>query len=124
MADMLKVRAQKLKARCETVFIKVAGTNRMKELPAAMLPARQLDTFSTLLRVRILDRTTGFSKRYPRRFMGEIRFNGNRIVMSGKKAAVLAAASPKKWELQECPDLNLIGSSTCGLQTRMLIPSS
>ena len=103
MDDMLKVRAQKLKARREALLIKVAVTNRMKELHAAMLSARQLDTFSTVLRVRVLDRTTSFSKRYPGRFMCEIRFNGKRIVMRGKKAAVLTAASQKEMGTTRVP---------------------
>lgn len=63
MDDMLKARAQKLKARREAVLIEVGGTKRMKELPAAMLSPRQLDTFSSALRARILHRTAGFSKR-------------------------------------------------------------
>jgi site-specific DNA recombinase len=96
MDDMLKVRAQKLKARREAVLIEVAGTKRMKELPAAMLSARQLDTFSTALRARVLDRTAGFSKRYLREFVSEIRFDGKRVVMRGKKAALLAAAAQKE----------------------------
>ena len=124
MDDMLKVRAQKLKARRETVLIKVAGTNRMKELPAAMLSAGQLDTFSTVLRVRVLDRTTGFSKRYPRRFMGEIRFNGKRIVMSGKKAAVLAAASQKEMGTTRLPRFEPNWLLNLWLHPRNVIPSS
>ena len=43
MDDMLKVRAQKLKARRDAVLIEVAGARRMKELPVAMLSARQLE---------------------------------------------------------------------------------
>ena len=68
----------------------------MKELPAAMLSTRQLDAFSTALRARVLDRTAGFSKRYLREFVSEIRFDGKRVVMRGKKAALLAAAAQKE----------------------------
>ena len=56
---------------------------------------RQLDAFSTALRARVLDRTAGFSKRYLREFVSEIRFDGKRVVMHGKKAALLAAAAQK-----------------------------
>ncbi|WP_420821450.1 recombinase family protein [Rhodoferax sediminis] len=96
MDDMLKVRAQKLKARREAVLIEVAGAKRMKELPVAMLSARQLDAFSTALRARVLDRSAGFSKRYLREFVSEVRFDGKRVVMRGKKAALLAAAAQKE----------------------------
>ena len=73
MDDMLKVRAQKLKSRRDAVLIEVAGTKRMKELPAALRSAGQLDAFSAALRARVLDRTAGFSKRYLREFASEIR---------------------------------------------------
>ena len=73
--DMLKVRVQKLKSRREALLIEVAGTRRMKELPAAMLSAKQLDSFSAALRVRVLDRSAGFSKRYLHEFVSEIRFD-------------------------------------------------
>ena len=60
-----------------------AATQRIKELPAAMLSARQLDSFGMALRDRMLDRTAGFSKRYLREFVSEIRFDGKRVVMRG-----------------------------------------
>ena len=94
--DMLKVRVQKLKSRREALLIEVAGTRRMKELPAAMLSAKQLDSFSAALRVRVLDRSAGFSKRYLREFVSETRFDGKRVVMRGKKAALLYAAIQKE----------------------------
>ncbi len=93
MDDMLKVRAQKLKARREAVLIEVAGTKRMKEIPATLLSARQIDAFSAALRARVLDRSVGFSKRYLRQFVSEIRFDGKRVMMRGKKATLLTAAA-------------------------------
>jgi hypothetical protein len=76
-------------------LIEVDGTKRMKELPVALLSTRQLDAFGTALRARVLDRTAGFSKRYLREFVSEIRFEGKRIVIRGKKAALLAAEAQK-----------------------------
>ena len=96
MDDMLKVRAQKLKSRRDAVLIEVAGSKRIKELPVALITSRQLDAFSTALRARVLDRTAGFSKRYLREFVSEIRFDGERVVMRGKKATLLAAAAQKE----------------------------
>lgn len=87
MDDMLTVRAQKLKSRRETVLIEVAGTRRMKELPASMLSAKQLDSLGTALRAGVLVRSAGFSKRYLREFVSEIRFDGKRVVVRGKNAA-------------------------------------
>ena len=103
MDDMLKVRAQKLKSRREAVLIEVAGTKRMKELPAALLSTRQLDAFSTALRARVLDRSAGFSKRYLREFVSEIRFDGKRVVMRGKKATLLMAVAQKNMGTARVP---------------------
>ena len=47
------------------------------------------------LRARLLDRTAGFSNRYLREFVSEIRFNGERVVMRDKKVALLATAAQK-----------------------------
>ena len=95
MDDMLEARAQKPKSRCEAVLIEVAGTKRIREVPATILSARWQDAFSTTLPACVLDRAAGWSKRYLREFVSEIRFDGNRVVMRGKKAALLAAAAQK-----------------------------
>lgn len=65
-------------------------------VPATLLPAKRIDAFSTALRARILDRTAGFSKRHLREFASEIRFDGKRVVLRDKKAALLAAAAQKE----------------------------
>ena len=96
MDEMLRDRAQKNKARREAVLIEIAGARRQKEMPVSLLTARQLETFSSALRTRVLDREGGFSKRYLREFVSEIRFDGKRVVMRGKKATLLAAATQKE----------------------------
>ena len=75
----------------------------MKELPAALLSAKQLDAFSTALRARVLDQTAGFSRRYLREFVSEIRFDGKLVVIRGKKAALLAAAAEKEMGTTRVP---------------------
>ena len=66
----------------------------MRVLPACRYRV-QAGFRSTALRARVLDRTASFSKRYLREFVREIRFDGKRVVMRGKKAALLAAATQK-----------------------------
>lgn len=44
-----------------------------------------------MLRARITDRAGGFSRRYLRQFVSEIRYDGQRVAMLGRKAALLAA---------------------------------
>ena len=96
MDELLSNRVQKLKARREAVMIEMAGARRTKEMPLAALMQGQLDAFATTIRTRLLDRSSGFSKRYLRQFVSEISFDGQRVRMQGKKAALLAAAAGKK----------------------------
>jgi len=103
MDDTLRDRAQKNKARREAVLIEIAGARRQKEMPVSMLTARQLDAFTCALRTRVLDREGGFSKRYLREFVSEIRFDGKRVVMRGKKAALLSAAAQKEMDTTGVP---------------------
>jgi len=44
----------------------------------------------------VLDCKAGFSKRYLRQFVSEIRFDGKKVVMRGKKAALMLAAAQKE----------------------------
>jgi hypothetical protein len=44
-----------------------------------------------------------FSKRYLREFVSEIRFNGKRVVMRGKKAASLMAAAQNEMGTTRVP---------------------
>ena len=61
-----------------------------------MQSAKQLDSFGTALRAGVLVRSAGFSKRYLREFVSEIRFDGKRVAMRGKKVTLLAAAAQKE----------------------------
>ena len=96
MDETLRERAQKNKARREAVLIEIAGARRQKEMPISLLTAGQLESFSSALRTRVLNREGGFSKRYLREFVNEIRFDGKRVVMRGKKSSLLAAAAQKE----------------------------
>ena len=48
------------------------------------------------MRRRLSDTDTGVAKRYLRALVSEVRFDGQRVVMRGKKAALLAAAAQKE----------------------------
>ena len=96
MDDMLSRRVQKLKARRDAVMLEMAGAWRTKDIPLAALSSRQLDSVATAMRSRLLDRSSGFSKRYLRQFVSAISFDGQRVRMQGKKAALLAAAMGEK----------------------------
>jgi len=93
--DLLRDRAQRLKARRDAVLVEMAGARRHKEMPAALLSSKQVQAGSAL-RTWLMDASSGATKRHLRQFVGAIRFNGNRVVMRGKKAALLAAAAEKE----------------------------
>ena len=103
MDENLRDRAQKHKARREALMIEMAGVRQHKEMPLAMLTQRQLEAFSHALRTKVLCNDGGFSKRYLRQFVSEIRFDGKRVVMCGKKATLLAAAAQKEMGTTSVP---------------------
>jgi site-specific DNA recombinase len=103
MDEMLRDRAQQLKARREAILVLIAGHKRIKEMPVTMLTQGQLTAFTCAVRNRLLDRQNGFSKRYLREFISEIRFDGKQIVMRGKKATLIAAAAQKEMDTARVP---------------------
>ena len=93
--DMLRIRAQKLISRRNAVLFEVAGSTHQRA-SCGLLTARHLDFFSMTLRARVLDRTAGFLKRYSREFVSAISFDGKRVVIRGKKAALIETVAQKK----------------------------
>jgi hypothetical protein len=77
-------------------MIDLAGLRRSKEMSAAMLTQSHLDAFATALRARLQSGEGGFPKRYLRQFASDIRFDGKRLTMTGRKDALLMAAMNKK----------------------------
>ena len=72
-------------------------------MPVAMLSPKQVDAFGAALRTKLTDSSSGATKRYLRQFVGEIRFDGKRVVMRGRKAALLAAAAEKEMGAARVP---------------------
>ena len=107
MDETLRDRAQRLKARREAVLIEIAGARRAKEMPAAMLSPAQLDAFGSALRSHLQDGVGGFPKRYLRQFVSEIRYDGQRLTMSGRKDALLVAAAQKEMGTARVPTSGL-----------------
>jgi len=92
MDDTLTVRAQKLKGRRDALMIELAGLRRSKEMPVAMLSAAHVESFGVALRARLQEGGGSFPKRYLRQFVSDIRFDGTKVTMSGRKDALMAAA--------------------------------
>jgi hypothetical protein len=107
MDELLRARAQKLKARREALLIEIAGVRRAKEAPATMLTAAHLDAFGSALRARLQDGIGSFSKRYLRQFVSDIRYDGSTLTMSGRKDALLSAALQKEMGTSTVPTSSL-----------------
>ena len=96
MDSTLTARAQALKGKRDSVLMELASVRRSKEVPAAALSAAHIEAFGAALRARLQEGSGSFPKRYLRQFVSEIRFDGKRLTMSGRKDALLAAALEKK----------------------------
>ena len=108
MDDMLKDRAQKIKSRREALMIQIAGARRQGEIPVSTLSPRQVEAFGASVRERILSNDAGIAKRYLRQFVSEIRFDGLKVVMHGKKTALMAAAAEKEMGTAGVPISSLV----------------
>jgi hypothetical protein len=88
----------------ETVLLEMAALHG-SSMPGAMLSAKQVESLGSGLGSRFDWADSPAAKRYPRRFIGKIRFGCGRVVMRGKK-------QKKKWAPLGCPLLAMSGSST------------
>ena len=107
MDDTLTARAQKLKSRREALMIDLASVRRAKEMPASMLTQANVDALGTALRARLQAGEGGFPKRYLQQFVSEIRYDGKRLTMTGRKDALLMAAMEKKMGSATVPTSSL-----------------
>ena len=103
MDDLLTARAQKLRAKRDAMLIEIAGAKRAKEMPISALSASHVEAFGAALRARVLDTAGGFPKRYLRQFVSEIRFDGARLTMRGRKDALMAAALEREMGTARVP---------------------
>ena len=103
MDSTLQDRAQKLKARRESILVEMAGTRQQTSLPIAKLNSQQIQSFGDALRIKLLDRENGFSKQYLRVLVNEIKVSGNEIRMTGSKAAIVHTLLQKKIDTTRVP---------------------
>ncbi len=96
MDDMLGQRVQALKAQRESVLGEMARSKQAEASPLSALSNAQLAAFATSMRSRLLDRSNGFPKAYLQALVSEIIYDGEKVLMQGRKAAALEAAAGKK----------------------------
>ena len=107
MDDTLSARAQKLKGRRDALMIELASVRRSKEMPIAALSAAHVEAFGVALRSRLQEGSGSFQKRYLQQFVSDIRYDGKRVTMSGRKDALLVAAAQKEMGTARVPTSGL-----------------
>jgi site-specific DNA recombinase len=107
MDDTLTARAQKLKGRRDALMIDLAAARRSKGMQIAALSGAHVEAFGAALRSRLQEGAGSFPKRYLGQFVSEIRYDGARLTMSGRKDALLAAALDKKEGTARVPTSSL-----------------
>lgn len=88
--------AEHVKGKRGALVTDLASARRAGEMLIAALSGAHVEAFGAALRSRLQEGAGSFPMRYLRQFVSEIRFDGARLTMSGKKDALLAAALDKK----------------------------
>ena len=95
MDTTLSERAHRLQAQRQTILSEIAGIRRQKEMPQQFLSSRHVSAFCQALKARLLDRASGFGKRYLRLLVDEIRVMGKEIRIRGSYSALAHAVGQK-----------------------------
>ena len=88
MDSTLTDRANKLQAQRQALLTEIAGLRRLKQMPLDALGERKVQTFTKVLRERLIERDRGFSKKYLKLLVEEIRCLDKQLVMKGSYAAL------------------------------------
>jgi hypothetical protein len=90
----LQERSHRLQARRQELLIEIAGQRRQLQVPE--IKQNQLTAFTTALRSKLLDRTSGFGKEYLKLLVSEIRVMGNQAEITGSYSALAGAVAEMK----------------------------
>ena len=91
--EITQRRAQQHKAAREALLIELAGVRREHSLPAEQIKASQIDSFSKLLRHKLIAKDSALAKSYLNLLVDEIVVNGKEATIKGSNAALMAAAA-------------------------------
>ena len=92
----LQERSHKLQARRQELLILTAGYRRQQQLPD--IKQNQLTAFTKALRIKLLDRSSGFGKEYLKLLVSEIRINGHQAEITGSYSALAHAIDESKMD--------------------------
>lgn len=88
MDSTLTDRANKLQAQRQALLTEIAGLRRLKQMPLDALGEKRVQAFTKTLRERLIEKDRGFSKKYLKLLVEEIRCLDKQIVMRGSYAAL------------------------------------
>lgn len=88
MDSTLTDRANKLQAQRQALLTEIAGLRRLKQMPLDTLGERRVQAFTKILRERLIEKDRGFSKKYLKLLVDEIRCLDKQLVMKGSYAAL------------------------------------
>jgi DNA invertase Pin-like site-specific DNA recombinase len=91
MDASLTERAHKLQVRRQEILLEIGSLTRQQELPAATIGPRRVHSFCEALRTKLMDRTSGFGKRYLKLLVTEISVKGKSLVLKGSHEALARA---------------------------------
>ncbi len=88
MDSTLTDRANKLQAQRQALLTEIAGLRRLKQMPLDALGEKRVQAFTKILRKRLIEKDRGFSKKYLKLLVEEIRCLDKQLVMRGSYAAL------------------------------------
>jgi hypothetical protein len=92
----LTERAQKHQAQRQSILTEIAGLRRVKQMPVSALGPKQVESFASALKGKLLDRESGFGKKYLKLLVEEIRYRKGQLVMTGNYSALARAVGAIK----------------------------
>ncbi|MCP5413325.1 MAG: recombinase zinc beta ribbon domain-containing protein [Chromatiaceae bacterium] len=102
--DSLKQRVRRLKAAKESTLMELARARAKKHMPAPRILPSTLESFSTALRKRLVNRDTAFAKRYLGVLLDEIVISDNEAaIRSGYGPLAAAVEKSKEGTLDQVP---------------------
>jgi site-specific DNA recombinase len=101
MDSTLTDRANKLQAQRQALLTEIAGLRRLKQMPLDALGEKRVQAFTKILRERLIEKDRGFSKKYLKLLVEEIRCLDKQIVMRGSYVALAKMVGETKKDTPE-----------------------
>jgi len=101
--DGTKERLHKLKAERENLLIEISAIRRNQSMPTTNINQSQIEAFCRALKIRLLDKKSGFGKGYLRLLVDEIKIDSKQAIMQGSYENMAYAVGTSKETSEEVP---------------------